>query len=108
MYPNGGGRGKDSHVSLFLELLPGHNDDQLEWPYALPYQLSVVNQVGGRNAKIMIDPDGDTECWGKPMDKPNLGYGESCFLKHTDVASYLLNHEMVINIKILQKGQSDC
>ena len=34
MYPNGCGSDKGSHVSLYLEVIRGPNDDKLKWPYS--------------------------------------------------------------------------
>ncbi len=109
MHPNAYNHDEDSHVSLCLELLPGLNDDQLEWPFALPCQFSAVNHGGGETRTVMIDPTIEeiTENWKKPTIYNRPGLGLFQFIKRTDLPSHLLKDEMTININILQKGQSN-
>ena len=104
MNPNGQGDGEDSHVSLFLSVIPSPNDDQLEWPYTLPYKLSIMNHVGGKSSTVVFDTitTGGIRYWQKPVANPNLGHAQ--FIKHTDLSPYLLNDKMTINITNLQKG----
>ena len=82
MYPNGYNDGKDSHMSIFFILLPGPNDNHLEWPYTLSTQLSVLHPGGDKHCSRLIDPttDGSERHWGKPAGQPNNGLGCPTFL----------------------------
>ena len=42
---NGYGPGKGTHLSVYLRLLKGENDDRLKWPLLLKMQFSLLNQA---------------------------------------------------------------
>ena len=37
--------GKDTHVSAFISLMPGDNDDNLKWPFKGTIKVSLLNQL---------------------------------------------------------------
>ena len=41
---NGWGRGKGTHISIFVHMLPGENDDSLQWPFRGTVRVSLLNQ----------------------------------------------------------------
>ena len=43
VYPNGGWRGKDTHVSVFVGILNGEHDDHLVWPLDADVIVELVN-----------------------------------------------------------------
>ena len=43
MYPSGGRRGKDTHVSVFVGILNGEHDDHLVWPLDADVIVELVN-----------------------------------------------------------------
>ena len=43
--PNGQGDGKGTHVSVFTELLEGHYDNQLHWPFLGTVTYELLNQL---------------------------------------------------------------
>ena len=49
IYPNGAGDGKDDHVSVFINVMPGEYDDTLEWPLRGKFTVSMLNQLENRN-----------------------------------------------------------
>ena len=51
IYVNCGGRrkGKGSHISCFVQLMPGKNDDTLEWPFRGDVAVVLLNQLEDRN-----------------------------------------------------------
>ena len=42
---NGDGEGKDTHVSVFTELLEGRYDNQLQWPFLGTVTIELLNQL---------------------------------------------------------------
>ncbi len=42
----GKGKGKDTHISLFAQILPGQNDDSLSWPFHGDVNISLINWKG--------------------------------------------------------------
>ncbi|KAH9370555.1 hypothetical protein HPB48_002514 [Haemaphysalis longicornis] len=73
----------DIWFSLHLEICPGAVDDMLDWPYSMPYTLSVVPPHDPqRSIKRHIDlrtyhVDLMLPHFGKPDGKPNLPYGST-------------------------------
>ena len=41
---NGAGEGKGTHMSIFLELMPGEYDDAIQWPFDKSITFSVIHQ----------------------------------------------------------------
>ena len=44
IYLNGTGKGKGTHMSLFLDLMPGEYDDAIQWPFDKSITFSVIHQ----------------------------------------------------------------
>ena len=44
VHANGYGRGKGSFVSIFIHVVPGENDDNLEWPFRGTIRVVLLNQ----------------------------------------------------------------
>ena len=45
VYANGNGAGKGTHVSVFLHLMKGENDDALTWPIKYKCTVTLLNQL---------------------------------------------------------------
>ena len=45
VYPNGNGIGQGSHVSVYLGLLEGPNDESLHWPFLGTLEFKLLNQL---------------------------------------------------------------
>ena len=48
-YANGTGSGKDTHVSVYVYLLKGDNDDKLSWPFVGEVTITLLNQLEDKN-----------------------------------------------------------
>ena len=46
MYANGDGLGKGTHLSLYVTLLKGEYDDQLQWPFNANITVQTLNWSG--------------------------------------------------------------
>ena len=42
---NGHGSGKGTHLSVYLRLMKGGNDNHLKWPFSLTMQITLLNQA---------------------------------------------------------------
>ena len=49
IWGNGHGSGKGTHLSVFLRLMKGENDDQLKWPLSLAIKITLLNQASDSN-----------------------------------------------------------
>ena len=65
VYPNGCGDSAGTHLSMFLQLMSGENDDNLVWPLRATFTVSLLNQIRDKthkNGDITID---EKLNWGK-------------------------------------------
>lgn len=46
IFPNGVGKGRRTHVSLFVNIMRGENDDQLTWPFRGDVTVQLLSQRG--------------------------------------------------------------
>ena len=87
VYPNGFGSGNGTHVSVFICLMKGDNDDNLKFPFKGCIVVSLLNQVEDQNHptgepwspedNIPEDTSGHvttgercSKSWGKPQFIP--------------------------------------
>ena len=54
VYPDGNDDGEGTHVSVFVHILKGDNDDNLKWPFIGSVQLELLNQLEDKNHHLMI------------------------------------------------------
>ena len=52
VYPNGHGGGKGTHVSVFISLMKGDNDNNLKFPFKGRIVVSLLNQLEDQNHLI--------------------------------------------------------
>ena len=50
---NGVGDGKQTHVSVYVEILDGEHDKTLKWPFTGTYFIELLNQLEDKNHHIM-------------------------------------------------------
>ena len=80
VYANGQGDGKGSHLSVYLKILHGPHDDQLEWPLKGTFIIELLNQLEDKNHRreTLNYPDDKEYC--KPGGS---GWGYDTFIKHS-------------------------
>ena len=85
---NGEGSGKGTHVSVYLHLMKGENDDALTWPITYKCTFTLLNQLKdeGHHTDIINSP-GESSIivrrvyWGEM----GVGYGPRRFIAHTEL-----------------------
>ena len=82
IYLNGSGSGKGTHMSIFLELMPGEYDAAIQWPFDKSITFGVIHQDDkDKSHQIQLILQND-EKGLKNMKKPvfdggsNYGYPE--------------------------------
>ena len=92
VYPNGYGRGRGSHLSVYAQLMRGEYDNELEWPFEGEIRVELLNWKEDKNRysgtiafNRYSDPDGKhSYC---VTDKETaIGRGKPQFISHTDLA----------------------
>ena len=86
VYPNGAGSFKDTHVSVFVYLMKGENDPQLQWPFEYDVTCGILNWK--RDENHVIYTVHFTKCSMKckarveSAERSSTGYGEPEVLSH--------------------------
>ena len=83
---NGSNNGKDTHVSVFISLMAGDNDDNLKWPFRGTITVSLLNQLEDRQHLTKVPWSPTKKCerirgeskdtWGLPQftSHENISY----------------------------------
>ena len=88
VHANGWGRGKGTHISIFVHMLPGENDDSLQWPFRGTIRVSLLNQqqeVDHYSRTIQIDDEAPDSAAGRVTGlqiRSQEGWGFFRFIQH--------------------------
>lgn len=101
VYPNGMGSGHGSHLSVYLCLMRGENDDQLTWPFDGSVTITMLNQQqDGCHHSILL--------WDRRVVPPDIkrrvthghiasyGRGVSRFFPHKNLTRDLIQNTMYL------------
>ena len=77
VYPNGCGKGKSSHVSVYIQLMQGRYNRQLSWPFIGTVTVELLNQLVDKNHH-------DVTTFFNLKDNTNIGdsWGYDDFIAH--------------------------
>ena len=95
VYPNGDGKGRGSHLSVFAQLMRGEYDDEIEWPFEGRITFELWNwreDKNGYHHSVSVDLDrytdpDDTHSSRLTDQETAPGYGMPGFISHTDLVS---------------------
>ena len=88
VYANGKGNGTGSHVSVYIHIMSGPNDDHLKWPFEARITVQMINWKHDRNhVQHTIDIDRDTAASQRVMDDLKFGGGTGLerFISHEEL-----------------------
>ena len=107
LYPNGGGSGEGTHLSVYITILRGEYDALLQWPFQHKVTLILLNQESEENIVESVVPDLSSPSFFKPDTEMNVGSGFprfaplSVFDKHS---GYVNNDTMCLKVIIDESG----
>ena len=84
--PNGAGKGKGTHVSVYAYLMRGENDDHLSWPFTGTIVVELLNQLTDRNhhsVTTKMSEDNDVSQRILEGDRAKSGYGCHLYIAHS-------------------------
>ena len=99
---NGYGDGKGTHVSVYIKLLQGRNDNQLYWPFLGTVTYELLNQLTDDNHHKMVDTltilhgmkVGSFSGYGKFFSHSSLGHNPATNIQ------YLLNDALYFRVSV--------
>ena len=112
VYLNGDGKGRGSHLSVFVALMRGENDRELQWPFEGDVTVELLNwEVDKHHHSKTIhfsrynDPIGISTSRVTNQETA-IGIGEPQFISHTDLApttyrEYLLDDYLKLRVSVI-------
>ena len=91
VHPNGYGSNARTHLSVYMQLLRGHYDDEVTWPFTSMYSIILLDQQPcGHDITRTIDPPTvrvpPTErLFSRPTTQENNPWGWPKFISHADL-----------------------
>ena len=91
VYANGHGGSKGTHVSVYVRLMRGDNDDNLKWPFKGTIKVSLLNQLedGQHHTKepwsLSDNVSEDTSGRVREGERAQFGWGVRQFIHHQDL-----------------------
>ena len=118
---NGNGHAKNTHVSLYVYLMRGDNDDSLKWPFKGTIKVSLLNQLedGLHFNKELWSPDDDVpeDTSGRVTEGETAdgGWGQSHFIPHNDLGykggqncQYLKDDALFFRVDCFEPTRDSC
>ena len=103
-YANGNGTGKGTHISVYVYLMRGKNDDNLSWPFRGEVTITLLNQLADKSHHtytVQYTQDTDDKYSRRvDSDRGNHGLGKSKLIPHNR-----LDHDAGQNCQYLK---DDC
>ena len=108
LYPNGINRGKDTHLSLYFNLLKGEYDARLSWPFQGKLKFTLIDQQEHANDRkniVMIlpaFPQDSPKITERPVTDVNHGWGFQKFVSLTELTKrrYIVDDTIVIQVHV--------
>ena len=109
VYASGCGDDENTHVSCFINLMPGEYDDTLEWPFQGGVTVQLLNQLEDKNHyKHVIHFNDKTpdDCKNKMKKVDTKGWGLAQFIPHTNLGlnsnntQYFMNDTLYFRVSV--------
>lgn len=108
LFPNGNGTGEDTHISVYIKILPGEYDALLKWPFEHSISFTLFDQTSSCPEKTCnivesFIPDPSWKNFQRPSKEPDsLGFGFPKFVSHEMLKkrNFLKDNTIFIRIKV--------
>ena len=101
---NGDGSGKGTHLSLFVSLLKGEYDDQLQWPFNANITVQLLNWSGDNSHKEDTIPHHKVPLEARTRvtegDRAPNAFGSTKFISHSVLESVTSGVQFITDNKI--------
>ena len=98
---NGYGAGEGTHISVYLSIMHGEFDNELEWPFRGALSIQLLNQEGTDDHfhLILAFDDAPERYTCRVTDGDgNSGWGFPKFIAHADLSRYLKNNSLCFKV----------
>ena len=109
--PNGEKTGEHTHLSIYIRIMKGKNDAFLTWPFQKKVHVTLIDQQENANDRkdivMSFIAHNNTECFGKPVNDENLGWGYPQFLSHENLLErrYVVDDAVFFQARIMSSSR---
>jgi TNF receptor-associated factor 4 len=114
LFLNGNGVGDNTHVSVYVKILPGDYDPLLQWPFPHNVSFTLYDQHPDAEKAVNVvesfRPDPSWENFKRPSSTSNpdtLGFGFPMFVPHNILfhpsRHYIRDDAMFLRVKIIHQ-----
>ena len=87
---NGYGEGKGTHISVYVSLMRGENDERLTWPLRAIFRVALLNQLdnSGHFEKQIVMDSNEIKKYNsrvKDAERSSFPWGEPKFMSHAEL-----------------------
>ena len=115
VYANGDSSGKDTHISVYVIMLAGDNDDQLQWPFVGDIDIVLLNWREDKgHYKVNLPIDAASGLNRVLQGKYGTSWGYSQFISHSSLPynrstnkEYLQDDCLRFRVNMVTKCPSD-
>ena len=106
LYPNGGDSGENTHLSMYIFVMKGEYGAILPWPFKKKVTVTLLDQqedpVERENVLMSFIPVNEPECFARPTQEQNTGYGHPKFITPEKLHSwrYLVDDTLFVQVEI--------
>ena len=107
LFLNGNGAGENSHMSVYIKLLPGEYDGILRWPFKHTVSFTMLDQTPERKEAVNVVesflPDPSWPNFQRPSKQPDqLGFGFPKFVPHEllTARNYMKDDSIFIKVRV--------
>lgn len=107
LFLNGNGAGENSHMSVYIKLLPGEFDGILRWPFKHTVSFTMLDQTPERKSAVNVVesflPDPSWPNFQRPAKQPDqLGFGFPKFVAHEllTARNYIKDDTLFLKIRV--------
>ena len=106
LYPDGDGIGENTHLSMYIIVMKGEYDAILPWPFKKKVTVTLLDQqedpVERENVLMSFIPVNEPECFARPTQEQNTGYGYRKFITPEKLHSrrYLVDDTLFVQVEI--------
>lgn len=96
-------RSDDLAVAIHLCLCPGPKDDELSWPFVIPFMLTLIHpKDGSKSSRKKVDPLDSrfSDCFLRPVVSDNAGVGGSCFIIGSMLEGFVINDAVLVSVEL--------
>ena len=112
---NGCGDGESTHISVYVYLMKGENDDYLQWPFTGTVTIELLNQLEDWNHHSTFINFTSDDDFSRVIDKKrsSLGWGMETYISHSNLGpkmakncQYLKDDRLHFRISVNAKSSS--